>query len=82
MNLNTPRWCQCLLPLVQTVVTECGHSLVCIPDRSTAEYELEKLRLEYRTQLIRATIRKDRRGKSSTYTLRYFTRETKSVRLF
>jgi hypothetical protein len=80
MNWKTPT--QFLLSLTQTVTTDRGHSLVCIPDRSTAEYELEKLRTEYGKRLIRATIRKDRPSKRSTYTVRYFTRDTETVRLF
>ena len=68
--------------LVQSVTTERAHSLVCIPDRTTAEDELRKLRAQYRDRLTRATIRKDRPGKRSTYTLRYFTRETETLRLF
>ena len=82
MNLDSPRWLQGLLPLAQTVVSERGHSLVCIPDRTTAECELQKLRRQYRKRLVRAAIRKDRPGKSSTYTLRYFTRDTDTVNLF
>jgi hypothetical protein len=80
MNWKTPT--QFLLSLTQTVTTDRGHSLVCIPDRSAAEYELEKLRTEYGKRLISATIRKDRPGKQSTYTVRYFTRDTETVRLF
>jgi hypothetical protein len=73
---------QLLLPLVQTVTTERAHSLVCIPDRTSAEDELRKLHAEYRARLLRATIRKDRPGKRSTYTLRYFTQHTDQVALF
>jgi hypothetical protein len=80
MNWNTAT--QVLLPLTQTVITDKGHSLVCIPDRTTAECELEKLRTEYGKRLIRSVIRKDKPGKKSTYTLRYFTRETEIIRLF
>lgn len=82
MNVTSPHWLQGLLPLTHIVITERGHSLVCIPDRTTAECELEKLRREYRKRLVRAAIRKDRPGKASTYTLRYFTRDTNTVRLF
>jgi hypothetical protein len=82
MNFNSPHWLQSLLPLTQTTVTERGHSLVCIPDRDAAESELAKLRREYRKRLIRAAIRKDKPGKSSTYTLRYFTRDVETVALF
>ena len=80
MNWLVPT--QLLLPLIQRVTTEQAHSLVCIPDRTTADCELEKLRSEYRDRLLRAAIRKDRPGRKSTYTLRYFTRETAAVRLF
>jgi hypothetical protein len=82
MNLTSPHWLQGLLPLTQTIVTERGHSLVCIPERDTAESEMAKLRREYRKRLVRAVISKDRPGKASTYTLRYFTRDTDTVRLF
>ena len=82
MDSNTPRWCQYLLPLTQIVITERGHSLVCIPDRTTAECELEKLRREYSERLVRAVIRKTKPGKRGTYTLRYFTRDTETVALF
>ncbi len=80
--MNRYHAAQLLLPLTQTVVTEFAHSLVCLPDRTTASCELEKLRRDHGGQLIRAAIRKDRPGKSSTYTLRYITRESKAVRLF
>ena len=73
---------QRLLPLTQTVTTERGHSLVCIPDRTTAECELTTLRREYGDRLIKAVIRKDRPGQRSTYTLRYFTRDTDTIALF
>ncbi len=74
-------------PLVQTVTTERAHSLVCIPDRDSAECEITRLRHEYGPKLLRAVIRKDRPPKSNprartTYTLRYFTRDTDSVALF
>jgi len=73
---------QFLLPLTQTVTTEQAHSLVCLPDRTTADYELSKLKTEFGPRLIKAAIRKDRPGKGSTYTLRYFTRDTETHRLF
>lgn len=82
MDFNTPRWRQYLLPLTQTVITERGHSLVCIPDRITAESELEKLRREYSDLLVRAVIRKTKPGTRGTYTLRYFTLDTETVALF
>ena len=73
---------QLLFPLTHAVTTERGVSLVCIPDRDSAECELTRLRAEYGPRLIKATIRKDRPGKGSTYTLRYFTWDTKQVRMF
>jgi len=78
---------QLFLPLTHIVVTERKHSLVCIPDRTSAEYELGKLRRKYREQFISATIRKDRpskrsRSKASTYTLRYLTREPERIPFF
>ena len=79
---------QFLLPLVQPITTDRGHSLVCIPDRMSAECELTRLKAEYGPRLIKATIRKDKPAKqargarTSTYTLRYFTRDTDQVRLF
>ena len=73
---------QLLFHLVQTVTTERAHSLVCIPDRDSAECELTSIRHEYGNRLIKAVIRKDRPGKHSTYTLRYFTQETNAIALF
>ncbi len=74
-------------PLVQTVTSERAHSLVCIPDRDSAECELTRLRHQYGANLLKAVIRKDRPPKSNpractTYTLRYFTQETNTVALF
>jgi hypothetical protein len=78
---------QLLFPLTQAVTSERGHSLICIPDRTTADYELSKLRDQLGARLIKATIRKDKPAKRAsaartTYTLRYFTRDTDKVRLF
>jgi hypothetical protein len=82
---------QLLFPLTQAVTTERGHSLVCIPDRTTAECELTTIRREYGARLIKAVIRKDRRSPAprhsslappTTYTLRYFTRDTDTVLVF
>jgi hypothetical protein len=73
---------QFLLQLIQPVTTERGHSLICIPDRMSAECELTKLKAEYGPRLIKAVIRKDKPGRDNTYTLRYFTRDTDQVRLF
>jgi hypothetical protein len=73
---------QFLLRLDQTITVERGHSLICIPDRTTADYELSKLRSKHGASLIKAVIRKDKPGPRSTYTLRYFTRDTETHRLF
>jgi hypothetical protein len=73
---------QYLLPLTQAVTSERGISLVCIPDRFAAENSLTRLQVKHGANLIKATIRKDKPGKDSTYTLRYFLRETQQVRLF
>ncbi len=73
---------QFLLPLTQAVTTDRGHSLICIPDRDTAECELTRLRAEYGARLIKSVIRKDKPGRGSTYTLRYFTRDIDQVSLF
>jgi hypothetical protein len=73
---------QFLLTLTQTITVERGHSLICIPDRTTADYELTKLKDQLGDRLIKAAIRKDKPGPRSTYTLRYFTRDTETNRLF
>jgi hypothetical protein len=73
---------QFLLHLTQTITVERAHSLVCIPDRTTADYELSKMRDQLGPRLIKAVIRKDKPGSGSTYTLRYFTRDTETQRLF
>ncbi len=73
---------QFLLKLTQTVTVERGISLVCIPDRDSAECELTRLRHKFGANLMKATIRKDKPGKSSTYTLRYFVREAETRQLF
>jgi hypothetical protein len=73
---------QYLLPLTQAVTTERGISLVCIPDRYAAENELTHIQAQFGPDFIKATIRKDKPGRNSTYTLRYFIRETSHVRLF
>jgi len=82
MKIDASLSSQLLLSLTQSVTTERAHSLVCIPDRDTAECELVKLRREYGKRLFRSAIRKDKPGKRATYTLRYFTRDTEIVRLF
>jgi hypothetical protein len=73
---------QFLLPLTQAVTTDRGHSLICIPDRFAAETELTRLKAEYGPRLIKSVIRKDKPGRGSTYTLRYFTRETVTNTIF
>jgi hypothetical protein len=78
---------QLFFNLAQLVTTDKAHSLVCIPDRDTAECELTRLRHEYGPRLLKAVIRKDRPPKcnpkaKTTYTLRYFTKETYTVNLF
>src|SRR5215204_4891548 len=72
---------QFLLRLTQTVTTESGVSLICIPDRDRAECELTRLKHQHGPNLLKAVIRKDRPGRSGTcktYTLRYFIRETET----
>ncbi len=73
---------QLVLRLTQTVTVERGISLVCIPDRDSAECELTRLRAKYGPRLINAAICKDRPGKNSTYTLRYFYRDAETRQLF
>jgi hypothetical protein len=76
---------QFLLPLTQAVTTERGISLVCIPDRDSAECELTRLRHKFGPNFIKATIRKDKPTKKAartTYTLRYFVREAEIRQLF
>ena len=82
---------QFLLPLAQAIPVERAHSLVCLPDRATAEDQLAQIKREYGPRLIKAAIRKDRppsrRGTPTaqgrgTYTLRYFTREAHTRPLF
>jgi hypothetical protein len=84
MNLdNHPT--QFLLRLSHTVVYERSTSLICIPDRDTAECERTRLQSKYGSNLLRADIRKDRPGRSGTsktYTLRYTIRETETRTLF
>jgi hypothetical protein len=66
---------QFLLRLTQTITVERGDSLVCIPDRTTADHELFKLKHKLGLRPIKSAIRKDKPGPGSTYTLRYFTSE-------
>jgi hypothetical protein len=87
---------QLCLPLSHIVTHERSISLVCIPDRDTAECELTRLRSQHGPNLLRATIRKDRpsvhvrRSQPSTknsqprgtYTLRYTIRQHEPHRLF
>ena len=84
MNLhNHPT--QFLLRLTHTVTTERSVSLVCIPDRDSAECERTRLQVQHGPDLLRVDIRKDRPGRSGTsktYTLRYTIRETETRTLF
>jgi len=76
---------QFLLRLTHSVTIERSTSLICIPDRDTAECERTRLRAQHGTNLLRADIRKDRPGRSGssrTYTLRYTIRETETRTLF
>jgi hypothetical protein len=76
---------QRLLHLTHTVTAERSISLVCIPDRDSAECERTRLRAKHGPNLLRADIRKDRPGRSGTsryYTLRYTIRETETRTLF
>jgi hypothetical protein len=82
---------QLFFPLTQTVTTERGISLICIPDRDSAECELTRLKHEHGPNLLKAVIRKDRPSSRQsaakadgpgTYTLRYFIRETEDRPLF
>jgi hypothetical protein len=81
---------QRLLPLSRTVTVETPHSLICIPDRDTAECELTRLRQRYGVNLVKATIRKDRGSRRGghawaapgTYTLNYTTRDQQIEPLF
>jgi hypothetical protein len=71
--------------LEQTVTVERSLSLVCIPDRDTAECELTQLKRQHGPRLVQAVIRKDKLGKAGnckTYTLRYTVKETEVRTLF
>jgi hypothetical protein len=88
MNLNNHPT-QFLLRLTHTVTLERSVSLVCIPDRDSAECELTQLKHQHGPRLLKAAIRKDKRparatgsGTSRTYTLRYTIRETETRTLF
>src|SRR5262245_25810207 len=70
---------QFLLRLTHTVTLERSISMICIPDRDTAECELTRLRCQHGPRLLKAIIRKDRPGRSGTsrtHTLSYTVRET------
>jgi hypothetical protein len=56
--------------------------MVCIPDRFAAEQELTLIQRKYGARFIKATIRKDRTTKNSTYTLRYNYQDAQTVSLF
>ena len=85
MKKSLPAPCselQAYLQLTHTVTTDQVYSLICIPDRDTAECEVTSLRHEHGPRLVKTTIRKDRVGKGSTYTLRYIIRKTTIENLF
>jgi hypothetical protein len=73
---------QYTLPLTMTVTVERARSLVEIPDRTTAEVELQKLQRRFGDRLVKHAIRKVRPGPRGTYTLRYVMRDTDTVKLF
>jgi hypothetical protein len=76
---------QLFFGLTHTVTIERSTSLICIPDRDTAECERTRLQSKYGPNLLRADIRKDRPGRSGpsrTYTLRYTVRESETRALF
>jgi len=76
---------QFLFRLTHLVTFERSTSLICIPDRDTAECERTRLQNKYGPNLLHADIRKDRPGRSGTsrtYTLRYTIRETETRTLF
>ena len=76
---------QLFISLTHIVTIERSISLVCIPDRDSAECERTRLRAQHGPNLLRADIRKDRPGRSGTsrtYTLRYTIRETETRTLF
>jgi hypothetical protein len=76
---------QLLISLTHIVTVDRAISLVCIPDRDSAECELTRLKHQHGPRLLKAVIRKDRPGRSGTsrtYTLRYTIRETETRTLF
>jgi hypothetical protein len=73
---------QSTLPLTVTVTVERPRSLVEIPDRTTADYELTKIQRQLGDRLVSHKIRKVRPGPKGTYTLRYVMRDTETVKLF
>lgn len=78
----TPRWRQSLLRLTRFVTIETRRRCVCIPDRTSAEYERAKLQREYGPALIAVKITKNGAGPNGTYTCAYTLRETKTEELF
>ena len=78
----TPRWRQSLLRLTRIVIVETRRRCVCIPDRTSAEYECDKLKREHGTAMIAANISKNGKGKSGTYTVAYTLRESRTEELF
>lgn len=73
---------QLLLPLTRAITYTQAHSLIDNPDRTTADVELERIRREYGPRLIKAHINRNKCKHSTTYTVRYFTLETSTERLF
>jgi hypothetical protein len=76
---------QLLFRLSHNVTFERSVSLICIPDRDSAECELTQLKHQHGPRLLKAVIRKDRPGRSGTgqtYTLRYTIRQSESCTLF
>jgi hypothetical protein len=73
---------QFLLCLTRTITMERGHSLICFPDRTTADYKLYQLKNRLGPRLVKAVIRKDKPSPGSNYTLRYFTRDAEPHRPF
>ena len=81
-NFSEPHWCQSLLRLTRTVIVETRRRCVCIPDRTSAEYERDKLKREHGASMIAANISKNGKGKTGTYTVAYTIRESRAEQMF
>ena len=81
-TLDRPRWRQSLLRLTRIITIETRRRCMCIPDRMTAENERDKLKREHGPAMIAATISKNGKGPSGTYTVAYTLRETRTEELF